>query len=147
MLASLALFAVNEFWVPDSDDLAKAILKRHQPPDPRAPGRNEYRNLCFNNTRDGRRWDIGVYNAETGEMINPQVYPIKQDGSKPWELRAERAQRIDGVWTFYNVRALQGGGGNQRCRRCRSCKPTCWPCRSSRKRRRRSTAKSRSGIP
>jgi lipopolysaccharide export system permease protein len=102
-LASLALFATNEFWAPSSDDRAKAILKRHLEPDPRAPGRNEYRNLCFDNTRDGRRWRIGVYNSETGEMIEPCVYPAERDDSKPWELRAERARRIEGVWTFYGV--------------------------------------------
>jgi lipopolysaccharide export system permease protein len=106
-LASLALFAANEFWVPSSDDRAKAILKRHLALDPRAPGRNEYRNLCFENTRDGRRWRIGVYNTQTGEMIEPGVYPTERDGSKPWELRADRARRIDGVWTFYNALAFK----------------------------------------
>jgi lipopolysaccharide export system permease protein len=106
-LASLALFAVNEFWVPSSDDRAKAILKRHQAPDPHAPGRNEYRNHCFDNTRDGRRWRIGVYNSRTGEMIEPLVYPSERAGSKRWELRAERARRIDGVWTFYNAQAFK----------------------------------------
>jgi lipopolysaccharide export system permease protein len=108
LLASLALFTTNELWVPASDDLAKAILKRRLPPDPHAPGRNEYFNLCFENTREGRRWGpIGVYNAETGEMIRPLVYPIKQDSSKPWALRADRAARVDGVWTFYNVLAFR----------------------------------------
>ena len=53
-VASLALFAVNEFWVPSSDERAEAIWKRHQAADPHAPGRNEYHNLCFDNTRDGR---------------------------------------------------------------------------------------------
>ncbi len=103
-LASLALFAANEFWVPSGDARAKAILKRHQPPDPNGPGRNEYRNLAFDNTRDGRKWVVAVYNTVTGEMIDPRVYPILPDRSKPWELRADRARRVDGVWTFYNVR-------------------------------------------
>ena len=106
-LASLALFVVNEFWVPSSDARAEAILKRHQAADPHAPGRNEYPNLCFDNTRDGRTWIIAVYNTETGEMIGPKVYPILPDSSKPWELRAERARRIDGVWTFYNVHTFK----------------------------------------
>jgi lipopolysaccharide export system permease protein len=105
--ASLALFATNEFWVPSSDERAKVILKRRLASDPHAPGRNEYRNLCFDNTRDGRRWRIGVYNSETGEMIEPCVYPAERDESKPWELRAERARRIDGVWTFYNAVAFK----------------------------------------
>jgi lipopolysaccharide export system permease protein len=102
-LASLALFAANEFWVPRSDERAKAIFKRRQAPDPRAPGRNEHRNLGFDNTRDGRKWVIAVYNSETGEMINPKVYPIRPDRSKPWALQAERARRLNGVWTFYNA--------------------------------------------
>jgi len=106
-LASLALFAANEFWVPNSDERAKAIFKRHQAPDPRAPGPNEYRNLGFDNTRDGRKWLIEVYNSETGEMIVPNVFPIRPDSSKPWELRADRARRIDGVWTFYNVHTFK----------------------------------------
>jgi lipopolysaccharide export system permease protein len=103
LLASLALFTTNEFWVPTSDEQARAILKRHVAPDPRAPGRDEYRNLYFENTRDGRRWRVGVYNMQTGEMINVGVYPTRQDGTKPWELRADRAARIDGVLTFYNA--------------------------------------------
>ena len=107
LLASLALFAANEFWVPSSDERAEAILKRHLPPDPHAPGRNEYRNLCFENTRDGRRWGIGVYNTETGEMIEVGCTRPSADGSKPWELRADRARRIDGVWTFYNALAFK----------------------------------------
>ena len=107
LLASLTLFASNELWVPQSDEQADAISKRRLAPDPRAPGRDENRILCFDNTRDGRHWVIGVYNAKTGEMIGPSVYPMKQDGSKPWELRADRAQRVDGVWTFYNALAFK----------------------------------------
>jgi lipopolysaccharide export system permease protein len=102
-LASAGLFAANEFWVPQSNERARAILKRHLAPDPHAPGRNEYRNLYFENTRDGRRWRIGVYNTQTGELIEPGVYPTERSSSQPWELRAERARRIDGVWTFYNA--------------------------------------------
>jgi len=107
LLASLALFVTNEFWAPACDDQAQAIMRRRLPPDPSAPSRNEHRNLCFENTRDGRRWRIGVYNTDTGEMIEPAVYPAERDGSKPWELRAERARRIDGVWTFYNAVAFK----------------------------------------
>jgi lipopolysaccharide export system permease protein len=102
-LASVALFVVNECWVPSTDERAKAISKRHQAPDPNAPGRNEYRNLYFDNTRDGRRWGVDLYNLDTGEMHGVRVYPMERDDSKPWELRAEQARRVDRVWTFYNV--------------------------------------------
>src|ERR1019366_7139514 len=39
-LASLGLFAANEFWVPATAERANAIQKRHQAPDPKALGRN-----------------------------------------------------------------------------------------------------------
>ncbi len=104
LLASLGLFAANEFWVPASVDRAKAILKRHQAPDLNAPGRNEHRNVCFDNTRDGRRWRIGMYNSETGDMFQIGVYPLDRGTSKLWELQADRARLIQGVWTLYNVR-------------------------------------------
>ena len=107
LLASLALFAVNEFWVPTSEDRAEAIRTRHLPRDPHAPGRNEYQNLCFENTRDGRRWRIGLYNSETGDMFEVGVYPTERGGSKFWELQAKRARRVDGVWTFYDVLVLK----------------------------------------
>jgi len=107
LLASLALFVVNECWVPGSDEQARMILKRHQAPDPNDPGRNEYPNLYFDNARDGRRWGAACYNLVTGEMTKVGVYPIEPDDSKPWELRAERARRVDGVWTFYDVRVFK----------------------------------------
>jgi lipopolysaccharide export system permease protein len=106
-LASLVLFVVNECWAPSSDERAKVITKRHQAPDPNAAGPNESRDLRFDNTRDGRRWSAGLYNRKTGEMSKVGVYPIELDVSKPWELRAERARPVDGVWTFYDVRVFK----------------------------------------
>ena len=70
-LASLGLFAINEFWAPTSEERAEAILKRHAAPNPNALGRNEYGPLCFDNTRDGRRWYIPVYNFVANEMHQP----------------------------------------------------------------------------
>jgi lipopolysaccharide export LptBFGC system permease protein LptF len=48
-----------------------------------------------------------MYNSQTSEMFNLGVYPIARDLSKAWELRADRAQRINGVWTLYNVREFR----------------------------------------
>jgi lipopolysaccharide export system permease protein len=107
VIASVALFLINEYWEPSSDERAKLILKRHQAPDPNASGRNEYRNLYFDNTRDGRRWSANRYNSETGEMQGVGVYPIEPDESKPWQLRAERARRVEGVWTFHEVQVFK----------------------------------------
>ena len=106
-MASLALLAINELWAADSDDAANAILERHLPGYLRSAGRKEFRNLCFENARDGRIWRIGVYNSQTGEMIEPIVSWTSQDGSRPWQLKAERAVLINGVWTFYNAREFR----------------------------------------
>ena len=107
LLASLALFVANEFWASTSDDRAKAILRRHGVADSRASGLNEYRNLYFESTRDGRRWRANVYYFRTGEMLDVGVYPAERGGSQPWELRADRAQPVDGVWTFYNAKVFK----------------------------------------
>jgi lipopolysaccharide export system permease protein len=104
---SLALLAINELWEPDSDETAKAIQERHLPAIVRTTGKKEVYNLCFDNSRDGRIWRIGVYNSQTGEMIEPIVSWSGQTGSKPWQLKADRAVAINGVWTFYNVREFR----------------------------------------
>src|ERR1039458_3994083 len=88
-LASLALFATNEFWVPATADRANAIQKRHQAPDPKDLGR------------------IELYNSDTGEMFNLGVYPIERGSSMLWELRADRARRVNGILTLYNVRGFR----------------------------------------
>ena len=106
-LASLGLFAINELWVPQSAERTREILDRYQAAGSNAPGPDEHRNLYFENTRDGRRWRIGVYNSATGEMFQPGVYPTAGGSSQMWELRAERARRVDGVWTFYNALVLK----------------------------------------
>jgi lipopolysaccharide export system permease protein len=110
LFASLALFAANEFWASTSDDRAKAILKRHAASDLSAAGPNEYRNLYFESTRDGRRWRAGSYNPKTGRMSQVGVYPAERGGSQPWELRGDWAQPVDGVWTFYNARVYKEAG-------------------------------------
>ncbi len=107
LLASLALFATNELWMPWSDELGRAIERRHQAPNPQAPRRNEHRNLYFENTRDARRWRIGSWNTATGEMIEPEVSPTQRSGTQLWQLKAKRGQVVDGLWTFYDARVLK----------------------------------------
>ena len=101
-IASLALFAANELWVPDSSEAADHILRRRQAQPPGALGRHQVRDLCFNNARDRRIWRIGVYNSQTEQMINPQVVWTLPDGSTRW-LAADQGVRTNGEWVFYNV--------------------------------------------
>jgi lipopolysaccharide export system permease protein len=101
LLASLTLFALNEFWVPKSSDAADAILARRSPPKT-TYGRDKLVKWGFTNSRAGRVWQIGVYDLKTGEMINPKVFSKQRDGSYLL-LSAERGVRTNGVWTFYHA--------------------------------------------
>ena len=100
LVASLALLVINELWEPDTAERANQILTRHQPRPAGAPGPNQVRSLAFTNARDGRGWQIGLYNSETGEMFNPLVMSKLPDGSH-LQLKSDRAIRTNGVWTFY----------------------------------------------
>ena len=45
-----------------------------------------------------------MQSAAASREVQPST---ESGGARPWELRAERARRIEGVWTFYNVLVLQ----------------------------------------
>jgi lipopolysaccharide export LptBFGC system permease protein LptF len=98
ILLSIAVFAMNELWVPDTNAKVDEIMRRHQlnntTLDP-----NRISNLGFPNARDGRNWLIGLYNVKTEVMINPRV--DWRDGGAKWHMIATRAEYIDGVWTFF----------------------------------------------
>ena len=102
LLASLALLAMNELWVPDSAEAAEHILNRRQEKAPAAGARDQLRNFGFKNEREGRTWQIGAYDLRTCEMANPKVDWRRPDGSHR-ELIAKRGARTNGVWTFYDL--------------------------------------------
>ena len=101
-LLCLGSFFLNELWVPDSTDAAEALLNRHVLEKSGGPGRNKVRELGFTNSRDARIWQISLYDAETGEMLRPQVLWGQPDGSRLW-LKAERADFTNDVWSFSNA--------------------------------------------
>jgi lipopolysaccharide export system permease protein len=105
LAATALLFVLNEFLVPDSTEAADQV-KRRRIQQPGALPRHKVRNLGFTNAREHRIWQIGLYNSLTGEMFNPQVIWAQPDGSRLW-IRADRARRINGVWTFYNAHQYQ----------------------------------------
>ena len=104
-IASLALFVLNEFCVPRSTEWAERILNRYVEKS-NAPGaQNQFRNFGFTNAREHRTrtWFIGEYNPETAEMSSPKVSWTLPKGS--WrQLQAARAVRVNGVWTFFDVK-------------------------------------------
>src|SRR5215470_6414057 len=100
LLASAVVFALNEFWVSDGLEAAETIKKKRDAHPAGFLPSHMVRDLAFVNERDGRKWKIGIYNSETGEMTNPQVIWTQPDGSRRW-IFAERALRTNGVWTFF----------------------------------------------
>jgi lipopolysaccharide export system permease protein len=98
----LGLFALNELVVPDSSEAADKILDRRMPKAAGALRPNQVANLGFTNSRDGRKWLIGIYNTDTAEMTKVNVNWKLSDGSSRW-LIAERAARTNDAWTFYNM--------------------------------------------
>ena len=98
---ALISFALNELCVPDSGEAAEEIKNRrvtHSMTD-----RNQVSNEGFVNSRDGRMWRFDTCDTRTGEMSTPIVVSTLADGSRIW-LKADRASRSNGVWTFYNAR-------------------------------------------
>lgn len=99
LIASGALFALNELVVPWSGDQVNRLLYRYA-----QTGKisKDITNLGFVNMRRQRTWVIPDYHVSTKEMINPDVNWSLPDGSIR-HLSADRAIWTNGVWTFYNV--------------------------------------------
>lgn len=109
LLASLALLALNELFVPDSADLAeriktarsrKAIVKQT----------GVARDFGFVNERLGHRWIIDAFDERTAEMRHLQVDWLDEDGSARC-LRAAQAIHTNGAWLFFEVQAYQEADG------------------------------------
>ncbi len=102
IMASAALFALNEWCVPRSTEWTNQILNRYvqKPEDP--ANKNLFRNFGFTNARAHRSWFVGEYRLRTAEMLKPQVNWNMPDGSSR-RLYADRAIHTNGMWTFFNV--------------------------------------------
>lgn len=100
---SLVLLGLNESLIPNGADQAERILNRRLPPQDVSLKKNQVRNFGFVNSRDNRRWLIGIYDQSTGEMIHPIVDWQLADGS--WrKLFAERAMWTNRALTFFDVK-------------------------------------------
>jgi lipopolysaccharide export system permease protein len=106
LAASAVLFVLNEYCVPEISEKAEQIKNRRS-----GIPRHLIQRFAFTNSRDARTWGMATYNTETGEMTRPQIYYALPDGSRR-VLVAERALRVNQVWTFYNARELHDTGAN-----------------------------------
>jgi len=101
-----ALFALNEFVVPDAAEAANAVLTRHQAPTPGELGPEWQRGLAFHNERDHRIWNIGAFHRLSGVMLSPAVEWRLADGARR-RLAADRAVYTNATWVFYGVKELR----------------------------------------
>ena len=100
LVASVALFALNELLVPRSTVWANRILHRYVPnPDETA---TQQEHLGYYNARARRFWQFTEYRSKTAKMTSPTVSWPLPDGSRR-ELKADRAVHTNGVWTFLNA--------------------------------------------
>lgn len=101
---AVALFAVNELWMPDSLAAAERVLMRRQS-GPAGTDRSWERNLGFSNTAKNRTWFIEGYNLKTFEMIGPRIEWTLVTGTRR-EISAEKGYWRNGGWVFTNVQEL-----------------------------------------
>jgi len=99
-LASIALFALNEFLVPHNADWANRILNRHVRKVEDVGAADQFHG--FINAREHRLWKFDEYRVSTGEMLNPIVSWTLPDGL--WrQVQARRAEFTNSVWIFFKA--------------------------------------------
>lgn len=103
---SLAVFAMSEWWVPDTNDAAEEIEARYQTDKTKSSGKRQWEsNLGFYNHHDRRWWFVESYHLFTGEMIRPHVRWLLPDGTRR-EILADHGAYLEGAWVFTNVHRL-----------------------------------------
>jgi len=98
-VATLAVFWVNEKYVPENGPWAKRFRDARF----RVEEMDTASNLIYLNSADGRTWNIGSVitdDARTLESVSvTQNYP---GGGRRMTVRAQRARFLDGLWWFSN---------------------------------------------
>ncbi|MBA4148122.1 MAG: LptF/LptG family permease [Verrucomicrobia bacterium] len=98
---SALLFAINELWVPKTQERSEEILTRYIS-ETSATSLDWKKNLFFKNTPENRSWNIAAYNLRTGEMLSPTLI-WELPGNVKRVINAERGRYSEGSWTFFNV--------------------------------------------
>ncbi len=97
IISSLLLFGLNESWAVRSAEAASQLVEKSSDRADRW-----YPRLNFRNARDGRTWNIGAFNRDTYQMLNPQVEWNRRDGSSV-RILARSAFPTNGGWRFEDV--------------------------------------------
>ncbi|HUR45575.1 MAG TPA: LptF/LptG family permease [Candidatus Saccharimonadales bacterium] len=101
-IASCALFALNEVWVPESAQMADEILDRNITTKTNNASKDWERKLGFTNTRQNRKWFIEAYNVTSHAMYHPYVEWTLATGTR-YVITAEWGHFLDQHWVFTNV--------------------------------------------
>jgi lipopolysaccharide export system permease protein len=111
LAASGIYFALNEIAVPACANWSDEILSRHVPTGKNSKAKTRFTEIAFRTAHANRIWQIGEYNSATRTMVNPNVTWTLPDGS--WRaLKAESAERTNGVWVFYKAWIFVPAGSN-----------------------------------
>jgi LPS export ABC transporter permease LptG len=100
LAATVAVFAVNELFVPHGRaqaDALRAAVKGKS-------GRDWLlENFFFDNSVEHRDWFARRFDTRGFEMDNPEVHDRKEDGTAKIDVYAESARWINGQWHFFNA--------------------------------------------
>jgi lipopolysaccharide export system permease protein len=106
IVATLLLFALDEFCVPRTAEIAEQMHARHNQKYFKGARGQPVKNLVFSkvvSANEKRHWFIGSYNQQTGEMTKPHVDWYLPDKSS-LSIDADRAVFTNRVWTFFQVK-------------------------------------------
>jgi lipopolysaccharide export system permease protein len=107
---SVALFALNELVVADSNEAAEKVLNRTAVA--RDPLLSWKQVVNFRNAKAGRIWNITAFNPITGELKNPQIEWSLPGGSM-MQLIARQGVRSNDCWVLYDVQKLVYPAANE----------------------------------
>jgi lipopolysaccharide export system permease protein len=99
---SVFLFVMNEFWVPESAQMAEEILTQHLVGQTNSPAKDWEKSLGFTNTRENRKWFMVAYHIPSHSMYRPHVEWTLATGTR-YAISAEWAHYQDGHWVFTNA--------------------------------------------
>lgn len=102
---SIGLLALNELWVPRSQEEIETVLRRYEPKQKEKASKRWVTKLGFTNLRDHRTWYIEAYDRQTTTLWRPIVTWILATGTR-CEISAERAVRTNDAWMFIKVSEL-----------------------------------------
>jgi lipopolysaccharide export system permease protein len=107
MAGGMAIFALNELWVPRAADKSRDILERRKNP---GQDRNWTGRLDFHNEAERRHWNMARFNRATSEMTGPTVTWESPDGSSH-AIFAKSGIYTNGQWRFYNLERWDRAAG------------------------------------